>query len=138
LQFESARSTIHLRNKSESENNMPSPFVWFDNIGAKREETTDFLNKTFGWSANNIGPMTFLTKEGEMPFSATCDAMDGLSGWVPYIEVDDLASAVTNATANGATIVAENLTGPAGVATFIQDPGGAPLALWKRGEAAKL
>lgn len=116
---------------------MPSPFVWFDNIGGKREETTNFLNNTFGWSANNIGPMTFLTNEGELPFAATCDTMDGVNGWVPYVEVDDLEPAVANATSNGATIIAENLIGPAGVATFIRDPGGAPLALWKRGEMAK-
>ena len=86
---------------------MPSPFVWFDNIGAKREETTDFLNKTFNWSANNIGPMTFLTNDGELPFAATCDTMDEISGWVPYVVVDELEPAVANAKSNGATIVAE-------------------------------
>ncbi|NIZ59521.1 hypothetical protein DL239_00865 [Sedimentitalea sp. CY04] len=116
---------------------MPSPFVWFDNIGAKRDETTDFLDKTFGWSANNIGPMTFLTDEGELPFAATCDGMDDVRGWVPYVEVDELAPAVAKAASNGATIIAENLTGPAGIATFLKDPGGAPLALWKRDEAAQ-
>jgi len=111
---------------------MPSPFVWFDNIGNNRAETTEFLTKTFGWSDNNIGPMTFLTKDNKLPFAATSDAMDGISGWVPYIEVDDLAPAVANAMSNGATLIAENLTGPAGIASFIRDPGGAPLALWKR------
>ncbi|MVO15793.1 VOC family protein [Parasedimentitalea huanghaiensis] len=116
---------------------MPSPFVWFDNIGATRDETTDFLSKTFGWSANDIGPMTFLTDEGELPFAATCDSMDGVSGWVPYIEVEDLEPAVANAVTNGAKIIAKNLIGPAGTATFMQDPGGAPLALWKRGEMTK-
>ena len=116
---------------------MPSPFVWFDNIGTKRDETTDFLGKTFGWSANDIGPMTFLTDEGELPFAATCDSMEGVSGWVPYIEVEDLELAVANAVTNGAKVIAENLIGPAGTATFMQDPGDAPLALWKRGEMAK-
>ncbi|WIY25491.1 VOC family protein [Parasedimentitalea psychrophila] len=116
---------------------MPSPFVWFDNIGAQREETVHFLNETFGWSANSVGPMTFLESGSGKPFAAACDPMDGLSGWVPYIEVEDLTSAVTKAASNGATIIAENLTGPAGVATFIRDPGGAPLALWKRDGNAK-
>lgn len=113
---------------------MPQPFVWFDNIGPNRDQTTDFLSKTFGWAANNIGQMTFLTNGEGTPFAAACEAMDRVTGWVPYIEVDDLPEAVVNARANGAALIAENMQGPAGVATFITDPGGAPIALWKRGE----
>jgi len=112
---------------------MPSPFVWFDNIGSARQETTRFLQNAFGWADQDIGPMTFLTADGQdKPFAATADVMEGVSGWVPYLEVEDLAEAVANACANGAVILAENLKGPAGDASFIRDPGGAPLALWKR------
>lgn len=113
---------------------MAIPFVWFDNIGSERTKTTDFLTKTFGWNDKNIGPMTFLTDGDTMPFSATCDAMNGVRGWVPYIEVDDLEAETKVAKANGATVIAENQEGPAGIASFITDPGGAPLALWKRAE----
>lgn len=113
---------------------MAAPFVWFDNIGTDRSKTTEFLEKTFAWTANDIGPMTFLTNGEDMPFAATCDVMAGISGWVPYVEVETLDEAVSEAKSNGATIIAENLQGPAGVATFMTDPGGAPLALWKRGE----
>lgn len=113
---------------------MTTPFVWFDNIGSDRGKTTEFLSNTFDWAPNDIGPMTFLTKGEAKPFAATCDAMPGISGWVPYIEVDALAESVAKAKANGAVIIAENMTGPAGIATFITDPGGAPLALWKRAE----
>ena len=112
---------------------MTLPFVWFGNIGSERKATTDFLQNAFGWIAKDIGPMTFLTAEGhEMPFSATCDAMEGAGGWVPYLEVEDLRDAVQNARKHGAEVIAENLKGPAGEASFIRDPGGAPLALWKR------
>lgn len=111
---------------------MTTPFVWFDNIGSERSKTTEFLAKTFNWSTNDIGPMTFLTKGEGMPHAATCDPMQGVSGWVPYVEVDTLSEAVENAKANGANVVAENLEGPAGTATFIIDPGGAAMALWKR------
>ena len=112
---------------------MPSPFVWFDNIGENRSATTFFLQNAFGWTRNDIGPMTFLTAEGQdKPFSATCDAIDGVSGWVPYLEVDDLPAAVENARRHGAEVIAENLKGPAGEASFIRDPGGSPMALWKR------
>ncbi len=116
---------------------MPSPFVWFDNIGGHRAATTEFLQNAFGWDAKDIGPMTFLQSEGqEMPFAATADAMEGVSGWVPYLEVEDLAQAVEDARGHGAEIIAENLKGPAGDASFIRDPGGAPLALWKRASDA--
>ncbi|MEP2533382.1 hypothetical protein [Shimia sp.] len=113
---------------------MTIPFVWFDNLGPARSKTTDFLKTNFGWSDNDIGPMTFLTNGTGAPFAATCDAMPGVQGWVPYIEVDDLSEATARATQNGAEIVAQDLQGPAGVATFIKDPGGAALALWKRAE----
>ncbi len=113
---------------------MPTPFVWFDNIGSNRDETASFLGKAFGWSENNIGPMTFLTGDGELPFAAACDAMKDISGWVPYIEVDDLEAEVAKVSALGANVVAANLDGPAGTATFLTDPGGAPIALWKRGQ----
>ena len=112
---------------------MPSPFVWFDNIGSDRPATTNFLKNAFGWAETDIGPLTFLTAEGqEKPFAGTTDAMEDVSGWVPYLEVDDLPAAVENARKHGAEVIAENLKGPAGDASFIRDPGGAPLALWKR------
>ncbi len=112
---------------------MPSPFVWFDNIGSARADTTKFLKNAFGWADQDIGPMTFLTAGGqEKPFAAPTDTMKDVTGWVPYLEVDDLASATAEACKHGAEIIAENLRGPAGDATFIRDPGGAPLALWKR------
>ncbi len=69
---------------------MTTPFAWFDNIGSDRSKTTDFLSKTFDWASNDIRLMTFLTK-GE-----------GISGWVPYVEVHALPEAVAKAKANGA------------------------------------
>ena len=112
---------------------MPTPFVWFDNISSNRAATSKFLTDTFGWQQQDIGPMTFQVNGDAGPFAATCEPMDHVSGWVPYVEVDDLDAETEKAKANGAEIIAQNLSGPAGVATFIRDPGGAPLALWKRG-----
>ncbi len=34
--------------------------------------------------------------------------MEGINGWVPYVEVDDLATAAAKANENDATIIAEN------------------------------
>ena len=113
---------------------MPAPFVWYDNMTEKPQETTEFLRLMFGWQPKDIGSMTFLTEHGgEMPFAATCEEMDGITGWVPYIEVDDLTAATDRARENGAHVIAENVKGPAGDASFLRDPGGSPMALWKRG-----
>lgn len=113
---------------------MPAPFVWYDNMTARPQDATQFLETMFGWQPNDIGTMTFLTKDGDdMPFAATCDEFQGISGWVPYFEVDDLPAATARARENGASVIAENVAGPAGDASFIRDPGGSPMALWKRG-----
>lgn len=115
---------------------MPAPFVWFDNMTALPQDTTAFLQTMFGWQPAEIGTMTFLTEDGgEAPFAATCAEMSGITGWVPYIEVEDLPAATAHARAHGASVVAENVSGPAGDASFIRDPGGSPMALWKRGQA---
>ncbi|MCR9136445.1 MAG: hypothetical protein NXI27_10655 [Alphaproteobacteria bacterium] len=115
---------------------MASPFVWFDVIGSDRSATSRFLADTFGWQQNNIGSMTLQADGDHGPFAGICDAMDNVSGWIPYVEVDDLVDEARKAQSNGAVILAEQLDGPAGTATFIRDPGGSVMALWKRGAAA--
>ncbi|GGX66322.1 hypothetical protein GCM10007385_39440 [Tateyamaria omphalii] len=114
---------------------MPTPFVWYDNMTLNPQETTEFLQSMFGWLPKDIGTMTFLTETGgDMPFAASCDEMKGITGWVPYIEVDDLDAATDRARKNGASVVVEKVKGPAGDASFIRDPGGSPMALWKRSQ----
>ncbi|MEO1680743.1 MAG: VOC family protein [Pseudomonadota bacterium] len=116
---------------------MPAPFVWFDNMTAQPQGATQFLHAMFGWQPRDIGAMTFLTEDGQdMPFAATCKALNGITGWVPYIEVDDLPAATARALEHGATVIAENVKGPAGDASFVRDPGGSAMALWKRDQGA--
>ncbi|WP_299706638.1 VOC family protein [uncultured Tateyamaria sp.] len=114
---------------------MPLPFVWFDNISAQRQDTVQFMQDMFGWRPSDIGSMTFLTSEGETkPFAAACEEMPEIAGWVPYVEVDDLQASVARARESGASILFEGVKGPAGDASFIRDPGGSVMALWKRGQ----
>jgi len=54
---------------------------------------------------------------------------------VPYVEVDNLSVATDRALQNGAQMIAADVQGPAGVATFVRDPGGSAIAIWKRSEA---
>lgn len=111
---------------------MTSPFVWFDNISGDRTSTARFLSDTFGWQQQDIGSMTMQVNGDNGPFAGVCDALDSVSGWVPYVEVDDLEAETRKAQSNGADVIAERLDGPAGIATFIRDPGGSVMALWKR------
>jgi predicted enzyme related to lactoylglutathione lyase len=61
------------------------------------------------------------------------EATDATAGrWVPYVQVDDLDSAVDNAISNGGTMVHPASEGPAGTSVTIADPGGALLALFKQ------
>lgn len=111
---------------------MSVPFVWFDNVGPKRAETTAFLANLFGWVAKDMGSVSMLSQGEQLPFAGTTDEMADVQGWVPYVEVPVLSDAVRRAGEYGADILAENLQGPAGTASFIRDPGGAVLALWQR------
>lgn len=113
---------------------MPNPFVWFDNAGSAKDETATFLAKMFGWNTQEAGPNVVLSEDGQdMPFGLTGDGIDGVTGWVPYVEVDDLNAATAKAEGAGGTVIAADVAGPAGTATFVKDPGNAVIALWKRG-----
>ena len=116
---------------------MTIPFVWFDNLGPARAATTEFMSEMFGWTPGDMSSTTVLTAKGEeKPFAATCDALGQITGWVPYVEVTDLHAETQRARAAGGTVLIEDMDGPAGRATVVRDPGGAVLALWKRGEMA--
>lgn len=116
---------------------MPAPFIWFDNFGTTKTKTTAFFTALFGWPAQAVGEGDFLSQpDAASPFAAVYEPLDGLTGWVPYVEVDDLAARTAEAKALGAEVLVENKAGPAGIATFLKDPGGAVLAIWKRGEGA--
>lgn len=51
-------------------------------------------------------------------------------GWFPYIQVQDLDAATTQATELGATALQAPAEGPAGTYAVIQEPGGAVFALF--------
>lgn len=113
---------------------MANPFVWFDNSGDSRDETAKFLAETFGWKTQEVGPNIFLSEEGrDVPFGLTGPSIEGVSGWIPYVEVNDLKAETAKAVEAGGTVVAEEIVGPAGTATFVRDPGDAVIALWQKG-----
>jgi predicted enzyme related to lactoylglutathione lyase len=53
-------------------------------------------------------------------------------GWIPYVEVQDLAGATERAQALGATVMLGPREGPSGWRSVISSPAGGELALWRQ------
>jgi len=113
---------------------MPAPFAWFDATSSDSTVASTFFNAMFGWQGSPADGSTMLTQpDDEMPFAATVPASDDVTGWVPYMAVDDVDAATEKAIGLGATLIRERTKGPAGFYTVVAIPGGPPLALWKFG-----
>jgi predicted enzyme related to lactoylglutathione lyase len=115
---------------------MAVPFVWYDVTASadNADGVREFYSSLLGWTTapdTNPGPYHSWIVDGEQPWSAIVNAGDATRGrWIPYVQVDDLDTAVDKATKLGATVVAGKTDGPAGTAVTVADPGGALLALW--------
>lgn len=111
---------------------MSTPFVWFHNGSAKPAEATQFYEKLLGWNASDGPPgMTMLAREAG-PFAAIMPAKGKVDGWVPYVQVDDVAAATKRAAKLGAEVLEAETRGPAGTYSVVRDPGGALVALWQK------
>jgi predicted enzyme related to lactoylglutathione lyase len=53
------------------------------------------------------------------------------SGWLPYVEVDDVAALTTRAQGLGARVLLEPREGPTGWRSVVATPAGGELALWQ-------
>jgi predicted enzyme related to lactoylglutathione lyase len=111
---------------------MSSAFAWFHNGSDKPADAVAFYEKLLGWKGGE-GPagMTMLS-QGEAPFAAVAAKKGKVSGWVPYVQVPDLAGATRKAVALGAELLEDRTQGPAGTYSILRDPGGATMALWQK------
>jgi hypothetical protein len=80
--------------------------------------------------------MTAFAEDAEQPWSrmAACEELP--AGWLPYVEVDDLAASANKAEKLGAKVLKGRTRGPAGDFVVIRDPAGGALALWESPESA--
>ena len=107
-------------------------FVWFHNGSDKAAESVKFYEKLLGWtSSDGPGGLAMLAK-GEGPFAAVAAKKGKVAGWVPYVQVDDVAAASKRAVLLGAEMLEDQTRGPAGVYSVVRDPGGATFALWQK------
>jgi len=110
---------------------MSNPFIWFDNRSKNSEKTTNFYSDLFGWN-NQEGPGMKVLLGEDGPFAGVFDAPSSVTGWIPYIEVDDFEASEKKAVSIGGEQVQARTKGPAGEYTIFKDPGGAHFALWKK------
>ena len=111
---------------------MSTTFVWFHNGSDKPAEATKFYEKLLGWkSSDGPGGMSMLAREAA-PFAAVASRKGKVGGWIPYVHVEDVASATKRAVQLGAELLEDQTRGPAGVYSVVRDPGGALVALWQK------
>jgi predicted enzyme related to lactoylglutathione lyase len=107
-------------------------FVWFHNGSDKPAEAVAFYEKLLGWKGSDGPPgMTMLAREAG-PFAAVMPKKGKVGGWVPYVQVDDVAAETSRAVQLGAELLEDQTRGPAGTYSIVRDPGGALLALWQK------
>ena len=111
---------------------MSNEFVWFHNSSDKPSDSVAFYEKLLGWkSADGPPGMSLLTRDSA-PFAAVMSKKGNVSGWGPYVQVDDVAAATKRALKLGAALLEDQTPGPAGTYSIVRDPGGATFALWQK------
>jgi predicted enzyme related to lactoylglutathione lyase len=111
---------------------MNNAFVWFHNASDKPKDSAKFYEKLVRWKlGDGPGGMTMLTN-GNAPFAAVAARKGAVSGWVPYVEVEDIGAMTKKAVELGAELLEDQTRGPAGIYSVVRDPGGALVALWQK------
>ena len=111
---------------------MTEGFVWFHNHSANLNDSKRFYEQLLGWQASDGPPGMTMFGGTKGPFAALGASGDELSGWLPYVQVEDVDVATKKAVELGAKVVSPKAKGPAGDFAVVRDPGGATLALWQK------
>ncbi len=113
---------------------MSTQFVWFDHRSDDPSGSGKFYEKLFDWKrAAQSPPGLEAFGEGERPWSGMAASEQIPTGWLPYVQVDDIDASAKKAEKLGAKILKKRTAGPAGDFIVIQDPAGGAVALWHPG-----
>lgn len=111
---------------------MADAFIWFHHSTETSSEAAAFYRDLLGWpSSEGPGGMTMFTA-ATGPFAATGLRYGDVSGWIPFVQVDDVRVATQQAVRLGAAIVKDTGPGPAGEFSVVRDPSGAAIGLWRK------
>ena len=110
---------------------MSNPFVWFDHRSDDPSAATGFYQQLLAWKPAAQSPPGMTAIGHEAPWAGMTSSEDLPKGWLPYVQVDDLASSVEKATELGARVIKDTTRGPAGTFAVVEDPAGGTIALWQ-------
>ena len=112
-----------------------SKFVWFDHRSENPDGASTFYEDLLGWQRADKGPprMTAYAEGAERPWAGMTQTEGVPSGWLPYVQVEDLSEATRKATKLGGEVLKDRMKGPAGDFAVIRDPAGGTVALWQAG-----
>ena len=86
---------------------MGAPFVWYDvtATAAQADTVREIYGTVLGWTIGpdtSPGPYNGWITDGDQPWASVIEAGDATAGrWVPYVQVDDLDTAVDKAVSLG-------------------------------------
>jgi uncharacterized protein len=120
---------------------MANPFVHIELMSTDVGKAKDFYGKLFDWKLEDM-PMPDMTYtmiqvgEGTGGGILKNPMPNAPSGWIPYVNVDDLVASTAKAKSLGATVLKENVDVMGhGAFSIIMDPTGAMLGLWQQKNA---
>jgi uncharacterized protein len=118
---------------------VPNPFVHVELNSADPEKAKKFYSQLFQWKLETVpnsaapsGAYTMIEVGSGTGGGIMKQVPGGPSGWLAYVEVDDLQATTQQAERLGGKIMKDITEVPGmGWFSFIEDPTGAVLGLWK-------
>lgn len=118
---------------------MANPFVHVELNTPDPDKAKAFYSKLFQWKLADVpntavpdGSYTMIEVGAGTGGGIMKQVAGGPAGWLPYVEVDDIHAATQRAESLGGKVM-KDVTEVSGMGwfSFIQDPTGAVLGLWK-------
>jgi predicted enzyme related to lactoylglutathione lyase len=118
---------------------MANPFVHVELNTSDREKAKAFYSELFQWQLEDVpnpaapeGTYTMINVGQGTGGGIMKQVSGGPSGWLAYVGVDDIQAATQKARSLGGKVMKDVTEIPGmGWLSFIQDPTGAVLGLWK-------
>ena len=119
---------------------MPNPFAHIELTTDNLKAAQKFYGKVFAWKLNEMPGMNYTMIDvgggtgGGMQSKPMPEAP---TGWMPYVQVDDVKATIAKATKAGATtMLAYQEVGEMGAIGVFADPNGAVIGVWEAKQGA--
>jgi predicted enzyme related to lactoylglutathione lyase len=118
---------------------MPNPFAHIELTTNDLKAAQKFYGKVFGWKLKDVPGMSYTMIDvgggtgGGMQAKPMPEAP---TGWMPYVQVDDVKASIAKATKAGATaMLPYQDIGDMGAIGVFADPTGAVIGVWEMKQA---